>query len=79
MGEFNSHSSHSLPNCLRSGSKVVGKADMIHVPHESLRNTAEKSQKYVESDDWFNETNQHVTSQLDGLGGKSWRRILRFL
>lgn len=68
MGEIDSHSSHSLPN---GGPKVVGTADIIQMPHRTLKNTTEQSQRHTESDDWFNEANQHVTSQLDGLGGKS--------
>lgn len=68
MGEISSHGSHSLPKGLQSGSKVVGTADIIQMPQRRLKNTTEQNQKYTESDDWFNEANQHVTSQLDGLG-----------
>lgn len=71
MGEISSHGSHSLPKGLPSGSKVVGTADIMQMPHRSLKNTVEQSQRHAESDHWFNEANQHVTSQLDGLGGKS--------
>jgi hypothetical protein len=68
MGEISTHGSHSLPN---GRPKVVGTADIIQMPPRSLKNTTERRQRHAESDDWFNEANQHVTSQLDGLGGKS--------
>lgn len=71
MGEFSSHSSNSLPNNLRFGSKVVGTADTKQMRHRQPTHTTEQHQKHPESDNWFNEANQHVTSQLDGLGGKS--------
>ncbi|KAF3407594.1 Frequency clock protein [Talaromyces pinophilus] len=65
MGEISTHGSHSLPN---GRPKVVGTADIIQMPPRSLKNTTERRQRHAESDDWFNEANQHVTSQLDGLG-----------
>ncbi|EED17680.1 hypothetical protein TSTA_114840 [Talaromyces stipitatus ATCC 10500] len=61
----NSNGSHSLP---RSASKSRGTAGIVQMPHRSIGNRTEQSQQHAESEHWFIEANQHVTSQLDGLG-----------
>lgn len=60
--------SNALPMDAGHETKILGNPVTIQMPHRSL-GPAQGSLGGVESDQWFDEVNRQVQSQVDGLGG----------